>query len=227
MNLLAIDTSTEACSAALLVAGEIIDRYELAPRRHAELILPMVDSLLNEANLTFNQLDTLAFGCGPGSFTGLRIAAGVIQGFACGLDLPVVPVSSLAALAQGAYRNLGAERILAGFDARMQEVYWSVYVTGSDGQVKLTGEETVCKPAQVPLPDGTGWTGVGSAWQVYDDVLQERMGDRLAVWHNDYFPHARDVAGLGKHSYLEGKAVSAEHAVPMYIRDTVVAATKR
>ncbi len=226
MNLLAIDTSTEACSAALFVAGEIIERYELAPRRHAELILPMVDSLLNEAGLTFSRLDVLAFGRGPGSFTGLRIAAGIVQGFACGLDLPVVPVSSLAALAQGACRELGAEKILAGLDARMQELYWSMYVTGQDGLVRLTGEETVCKPAQVPLPDGTGWTGIGSAWQVYDNALQARLAGRLAGRHNDYFPRARDVAILGEHSYLQGRAVSVEHAVPVYIRDTVVVTTK-
>jgi len=224
MKLLAIDTSTEACSAALVVSDEIISRYEIAPRRHAELILPMVDSLLSEAEMTFPQLDALAFGRGPGSFTGLRIAAGVTQGIAFGLDLPVVPVSSLAALAQGACRLLGVERILAGFDARMQEVYWSMYQTDISGLVRLRGEEQVCKPAQIPLPEGVNWTGVGSAWQVYDDELKQRLRHSVIGWHGDAHPHAQDIAVLGVDLFKQDKVISAEHAVPVYIRDTVVSA---
>lgn len=224
MKLLAIDTSTEACSAAVGITDQVITRYELAPRKHAELILPMIDSLLCEAGLTFSQLDALAFGCGPGSFTGLRIAAGVIQGIAFGADLPVVPVSSLATLAQVANRELGAEKIVVGFDARMQEVYWAMYRVDTHGLVRLNGKEVVCKPDDVPLPDNSGWTGVGSAWQVYDRTLQDRFGEKLSGWHKDYYPEARDMVRLGMDGFQKGKMVSAEAAIPVYLRDNVVSA---
>ena len=222
MKLLAIDTSGDACSAALITGDDLIARYEIAPRKHAELILPMVDSLLSEAELSYSQLDVLAFGRGPGSFTGLRIAAGVAQGIAFGAGLPVIPVSSLAALAQGACRTLGIDKVLAGFDARMQEVYWSMYQTNMNGLVELKREEMVCKPDQVPLPGDSGWTGVGSAWQVYGSELEHRLGTTLIGWHSDFYPDARDVASLGIDGYQQGKAVSVEHAIPVYLRDTVV-----
>jgi len=222
MKLLAIDTSTEACSAALGIDNHVISRHELAPRRHAELILPMIDSLLSEAGLTFSQLDALAFGRGPGSFTGLRIAAGVIQGIAFGADLPVVAVSSLAALAQGAGRELGVGKVLAGFDARMHEVYWAMYQTDSTGLARLYGEEVVCKPDSIPLPDETGWTGVGSAWHEYDAILQARLGGKLNEWHKDCYPQAWDVVSLGMDGLRQGMSVSAEHAIPVYLRDNVV-----
>jgi len=222
MKLLAIDASTEACSAALIISDKSIERYEVAPRKHAELILPMIDSLLSEAELTFSQLDALAFGRGPGSFTGLRIAAGVIQGIAFGAELPVVPVSSLAALAQGAYRTFSVDKILAGFDARMHEVYWSMYQPGASGLVELIGEESVCKPDRIPLPDGVNWTGVGSAWQVYSDALQLRLGHGISDWHSDCYPHAQDIAILGVELFRQGKMVSTEYAVPVYLRDNVV-----
>src|SRR3569833_3307602 len=133
MKLLAIDTATEACSAALYLDGAVNKRYVLAPREHALLILPMIDELLRDANLSPLELDAVAFGRGPGAFTGLRIAAGVAQGIAYGADLPVVPVSSLAALAQGCYRERGVTRVLATIDARIGEVYWGAYRLGSDG----------------------------------------------------------------------------------------------
>jgi tRNA threonylcarbamoyladenosine biosynthesis protein TsaB len=224
MKLLAIDTSTEACSAAVGIADQVITRYELAPRKHAELILPMIDSLLNEAGLAFSQLDALAFGRGPGSFTGLRIAAGVIQGIAFGADLPVVPVSSLATLAQGASRELGVDKIAAGFDARMQEVYWAMFRVDDHGLVRLNGDEVVCKPEDVPLPENSGWTGIGSAWQVYEHALMGHLGEKLSGWHDDFYPQARDMVRLGMDGFQTGKAVSAEHAIPVYLRNNVVSA---
>ena len=222
MKLLAIDTSTEACSAALGIDDRIISRYELAPRKHAEIILPMIDSLLGDAGLTFSQLDALSFGRGPGSFTGLRIAAGVIQGIAFGTDLPVVAVSSLAALAQGAGRKLGVNKVLAGFDARMHEVYWSMYQIDSTGLARLCGDEMVCKPDCIPLPEDSGWTGVGSAWHEYDDILQGRLGEKLSSWHKDSYPQAFDIVSLGMDGFRQGRSVSAEHAIPVYLRDSVV-----
>ncbi|HWQ94164.1 MAG TPA: tRNA (adenosine(37)-N6)-threonylcarbamoyltransferase complex dimerization subunit type 1 TsaB, partial [Gammaproteobacteria bacterium] len=176
MKLLAIDTSTEACSAALLIGTETREHFKLAPREHAKLILPMVDKLLAEAGLSLSQLDAIAFGRGPGSFTGLRIAAGVAQGLAFGADVPVLPISTLAALAQGAYTDLGATRVLTALDARMSEVYWGVYQINGAGVMELHGAEEVCAPGNVSLPLDGEWVGAGSGWKEYGAALREHCG---------------------------------------------------
>src|SRR6185503_4238342 len=150
MNLLAIDTATENCSAALLCGGQLLERSELAPRRHAELILPMIDSLLAEAGLSRRSLDGIAVGRGPGAFTGVRLAISVAQGMALGLDVPVVPVSSLAALALDAPDNGAA--ILACIDARMGEVYTGTFRRMPDGRLESLGSETVGPAVHLVLP---------------------------------------------------------------------------
>ncbi len=221
MKLLAIDTSTEACSAALLISGEVRERHEIAPREHARLILPMLESLLAEAGLKLSQLDALAFGCGPGGFTGVRIATGVIQGLAFGADLPVAPVSSLAALAQGTYRETGAQQILSAIDARISEVYWGAYRAGDAGHVTLEGDETVCAPQHVPLPVGADWFGAGSGWAAYETALQTRLGGAAYTCDGQRYPRAYDVALLGAGIYQRGLAVSAEQVLPVYLRDEV------
>ena len=221
MKLLAIDTSTEACSAALLIDGAITERYRVAPREHTRLILPMIDELLSEAELTVAGLDGVAFGRGPGAFTGLRIAAGVIQGIAFAADLPVAPVSSLAALAQGAHRETGASRVLAAIDARIQEVYWGIYLCDDAGHVRLVGDEAVSAPDRVSVPDGDGWVGAGSGWGSYSEPLQRRLGGRLAGWDERRYPRARDVAVLGADGVERGATVSAEGALPVYLRNKV------
>ena len=175
MKLLAIETATEACSAALYLDGEVHPRFVLAPQRHAELILDMMDGLLAAAGIGLRDLNALAFGRGPGSFTGVRIAAGVIQGVAFGADLPVVPVSTLAALAQGAVRQTGHERILAGVDARMGEVYWGVYQADADGIVVLQGKEMVGPVDVLSVPPRGTWFGCGSAWGHYAELLGGRF----------------------------------------------------
>ena len=135
--LLAIETSTPACSAALSIDGVVIERYALAPRQHAVLILPMIESLLLEAGISVAQLDALAFGRGPGSFTGVRIAASVIQGIAFAADLPVLPVSTLATLALGGMRITDKTQVMAALDARKSEIYWGCYTAAEDGAVVL------------------------------------------------------------------------------------------
>ncbi|MGB1311163.1 MAG: tRNA (adenosine(37)-N6)-threonylcarbamoyltransferase complex dimerization subunit type 1 TsaB, partial [Leucothrix sp.] len=147
MKILAIETATEACSAALYHDGGIISRYELAPRKHTQLILPMMDSLLAEAGLSKQALDAIAFGRGPGAFTGLRIAVGVTQGLALALDRPVIPISSLAAMAQqvlDATVDLASAMLdyIPAIDARMGEVYWARY-KNVDGQAQLAGDEAI------------------------------------------------------------------------------------
>lgn len=221
MKLIALDAATEACSVALLIDGAVIERYEIAPRRHAELLLPMMEALLNEADLRLGQMDALAFGRGPGAFTGLRLAAGVAQGLAFGADLPVVPLSTLAALAQGMYRDQGSERVLAGIDARMAEVYWGAYRLDAEGYMALVGEECVCAPEEVLVPDEAGWTGAGTAWQSYEAILTGRLKACLSAFHGRRYPRARDIAILAEQAYAHGKMVSAEEALPVYLRDNV------
>jgi tRNA threonylcarbamoyladenosine biosynthesis protein TsaB len=221
VKLLAIDTSTEACSASLLIGDEILERYRLAPREHTQLILPMVDELLSEAGLKVGNLDGLAFGRGPGAFTGLRIAASVIQGIAFAADLPVAPISSLAALAQGAAREVGVSHVLAAIDARIQEVYWGAYKLDSEGLMQINGEEVVCSPEQVPLPIGQDWHGVGTGWEAYLSQLRQRLTGSVSAWDGKRYPQARDVALLGAGAHDRGEAVSAELALPIYLRNQV------
>ena len=157
MKILAVETATEACSAALSVEGEIIERYTVSPREHSLLILPMLESLLAEAGLVLNQLDALAFGRGPGSFTGVRIAAGVIQGVAFGADLPVAPVSTLAAMAQDIFAKSRETAVFTALDARMGEVYWGVYQKSEDGYATLWGEEAVINSSRGVVSGRDNW----------------------------------------------------------------------
>ncbi len=219
MKLLAIEASTIACSAALLVNGELRERHELAPRRHADLLLPMIGALLAEAGLTPAGLDGIAFGRGPGAFTGVRIATGVTQGIAFGADLPVAPVSTLVALAQGATGR--SRRVIAAMDARMNEVYWAVCEVGEDGLVHLCDEERVCAPADAPLPEGDGWFGAGDGFGDIGDVLRQRLGGALAGYDAARWPRAREIALLGEAVFARGEAVSPDQALPVYLRDRV------
>ena len=221
MKLLAIETATEACSAALWMDGELTRRYAVEPRAHSELILAMMDELLAESGLILSQMDALAFGRGPGSFTGVRIATGVIQGVALGAELPVVPVSTLAALAQRCHAERGARRILPAFDARVNEVYWAAYEVGGEGLVELAGEEQVCAADAVRVPAGERWYGVGTGWGTYEQVLRRRLGRALEAVDAALFCSAREVAVLGVAGYQAGQGVSAEHALPVYLRNQV------
>ncbi len=225
MRLLAVETATESCSAALLVEGEIICRAEVAPRRHAALVLPMAQELLDEAGLTVAQLDLLAFGRGPGSFTGVRIAAGVTQGIAFAADLPVMPVSTLTAIAQGALRTRGSKRVLAAIDARMGELYWSACECGSGGVMRACGEERLGAADAVPLPSGGGWCGAGSGWRGYGEILAERLGGQMQGSYPEIHPQARDVALLAAHAAESGVVpVPAEQVEPVYLRNRVTTA---
>lgn len=223
MNLLAIDTATEACSAAILSGGGIVERYQLAPREHNRLILPMIESVLAEAGLAPAQLDAIAFGRGPGSFTGVRIAAGVVQGIALGLDLPVVPVSTLAALALDAMESTDARRAFACIDARMQEVYWGVYDRLASDEVSLAGSECVCPPNQIPAvaDDTRPGVGCGSGWATYAAIITLQLDDVLVTTLSDRFPRAGIMSRLAAVMLRQGHAVPPEQALPVYLRDQV------
>lgn len=223
IKLLAIETATEACSAAVWCDGQVCERYALAARAQGRLILGMVDAVLAEAGLTLQQLDGLAFGRGPGAFTGVRIATSVVQGLAFGADLPVAPVSSLAALAQGAQRQFGAERVVAALDARMNEIYWGAYERDATGLMVEAGVEQVGNVKTLSVPAGA-WFGVGSGFVAYGAELRARMGAALSGLAPECLPRARDVAMLGAAVLARGAGVSADQALPVYLRDNVVQA---
>lgn len=222
MKVLAFETSTDACSVALSVAGEIRERFELAPRRHAELILPMAEALLAEAGLTPRGLDGLAFGRGPGSFTGVRIAAAVAQGVAFASDLPVAPVSTLQTLAEGVARELGEDAVLALLDARMQEVYWGAYRRASAGGMEAVVADTLSPPERVAVPPESRWVAAGSGWGAYAEALRRGLGEAIARELPDRYPRAADVARIGAEVLGRGAGVPAAGAVPVYLRDRVV-----
>lgn len=225
MKLLALDTSSEGCSAALWLDGQISERFELAPRGHTRLLMPMVRELLAEQGLSPNDLDALAFARGPGSFTGLRIATGVIQGLAWGLNLPVVPVSSLSAVALDAieqHQLADGEHIAVAFDARMGEVYWGTFLC-QQGLPVLIGEERVCPPGAVSLPDSdvsANWTGAGQGWTLKGD-MPEVVVCRIRAVDDTLVPRAAMVARLAEQDFRHGIAVPAELAQPVYVRDEV------
>lgn len=222
-KILALDTSTAACSAALFCDNQLVAcQEEIIPRQHSNLILPMLDAVLAVGGVAHAQLDALAFGCGPGSFTGVRLAASIIQGIAFASDLPVLAISTLRALAQGAYRDRGAKHVLSSIDAYMQEVYWGVYQLDQHESMVALLPDTICLPADVVVPEEIEWVGVGSGWDSYTTVMQEKMGAQLSSWLPNRYPSARDIASLAAIDYQQGKAVSAEQALPVYLRDKVV-----
>ena len=216
MNLLALDTATEACSAALYHDGSVTARYVIAPRDHTRLVLPMIEGLLGDAGLAPCDLDALAFGRGPGSFTGVRIATSVVQGIALGADLPVVGVSSLAAIAQRAWREHHARSVLACLDARMSEVYWGVYRVDAGGVMQPEGDEHLSAPASVEVANGLFAAGPG--WDAYAELARH---DAPGGSDHGLLPHAQDMLTLALPVLAAGAAVAAHAALPTYLRDEV------
>ncbi|NHI00843.1 MULTISPECIES: tRNA (adenosine(37)-N6)-threonylcarbamoyltransferase complex dimerization subunit type 1 TsaB [Oceanimonas] len=215
--LLAIDTATEACSAALWQDGAILSRYQVAPRGHTELILPMVQELLAEAGVTLAQLDGLAFGRGPGSFTGVRITLGVAQGLAFGADLPLVGVSNLQALAQGAHRHGGCERVLAAIDARMDEIYVGGFALEQGVMIETLPEQVLAPKDFLAAGDERWQQGAGSGFVTYPDLT----GRVDVLCEAVPFPEARDMLPAALQDLAAGKGVSAAEARPVYLRDKV------
>ncbi|MDD0972356.1 tRNA (adenosine(37)-N6)-threonylcarbamoyltransferase complex dimerization subunit type 1 TsaB [Pseudomonas fontis] len=221
-TLLALDTATEACSVALLHDGKVLSHYEVIPRQHAQKLLPMIQTLLAEAGIGLSAVDAIAFGRGPGAFTGVRIAIGVVQGLAFALERPVLPVSNLALLAQRAYREHGAQQVAAAIDARMDEVYWGCYQADA-GEMRLLGGEAVLPPEQVSVPAGvTGdWFGAGTGWGYADRLPVSVTGQDASM-----LPHALDLLTLAGFAFARGEAVPADQAQPVYLRDKVATPKK-
>ena len=221
MRLLAVDTATEACSAAILVDSEIKQKFEIAPRKHAELILKMVDELICDAGISLKQLDALAFGRGPGSFTGIRIAAGITQGLGYAANIPVIPISNLAALAQSAADK--HKNIFSAIDARMNEIYWCKYNTLADGTVTPTCDEAVSLPEQttVTSDDSIDYFGVGSGWKTYGDLLTTTLNHKITGINPEALPQSKDILTLAKRDFERGNYVDVDKALPVYLRNKV------
>lgn len=226
-NILALDSSTDACSVALSVNGVLTSRFEIATQSHTQRLLPMVEELLAEQPLALADLDALAFGRGPGSFTGLRICTGIIQGLAYGANLPVIPVSTLQAMALGFYRANRSINVplLVALDARMNEVYWALYQRGNGGHPQSIIGEFVMHPEDVaqhladlnmPAITEASIVGIGSGWHY--PAMPSSLARRLELAVN---PHAEDVLLLALPRLIAGQVESVENAQPVYLRDSI------
>ena len=218
MNLLALETSTEACSVALLHGDQLIERFAIAPRRHAELSQPWADAVLAEAGLARPALDAIAVSRGPGAFTGVRLGISLAQGMALALGRPVVAVSTLAALALRAGATDG-QHVLAAIDARMGEVYWRCYQMQA-GEPQPLMEEQLSNPDDVRI-EGDGWHGVGTGFAAQENALAMRLSAQLATLDASALPHAADVARLAAAAFARGEAQAAERIEPAYLRNNV------
>lgn len=220
MNLLAIETTTEACSVALVHGDQLLVRSEIAPRRHTELVLPMADALLAEAGISRHALDVIAVGRGPGAFTGVRIGVALAQGMALALDLPVITISSLAALALEAPEEEGTV-ILAVIDARMGEIYAACYRRDDNGGLIALDDERICTADTLVLPKAAAWQIVGSGWATYATALSQRLTGTLHSADGQRYPQAVHVAELAMREFRAGHMLAPELALPVYLRDKV------
>jgi len=218
MNLLAIETATECCSVALVAGARVFARSELAPRRHAELLLPMCEAVLAEAGLARRDLDVLAVGRGPGAFTGVRLAVSAAQGIALALGIPVVPVSSLAALAMQAPGDGGD--VLAVIDARMGEVYAGLFRRSGE-RVEAIGEETVGRADALRLPSSGALDVIGTGWSSYREAIEAVLASPPRWADGARYPQASDVARLAMPIAAAGGGIAADRVQPVYLRDKV------
>lgn len=223
--ILAIDTSSEACSATLKIDNHSETLFEIAPQAHSQLLLPQCEQLLANAGMELSQVDVIAYSRGPGSFTGLRIGAGVVQGLAFAHDIPVIPVSSLEALAQRVAKQHRDATVLSVIDARMQEVYWAAYRIDDQGCLTLQNEETLSKPEAVTINCTGTVIGIGTGWDIYESALRNQIKP-LEIDHIYSKQHvsAEEIALLAanKLARKEDLLVAAEKALPVYLRNNVV-----
>jgi tRNA threonylcarbamoyladenosine biosynthesis protein TsaB len=222
VNILAFDTSTSACSAALYYEkspspGVTLSSHEIAPRQHTSMILPMIQSLLDQAGLTMANMQAIAFGAGPGSLTGIRIATSLAQGLAYASALPVIPVSSLAAAAQAAYLKNGWIKLITAVDARMSEVYFGAYVVENNIVSPIINDLVTKLDALPALPAGE-WCGVGDAFEIYGRELNDHYQGALLQTDKTILPTAEAVLCLAKERFKSGEMMDAADALPFYLR---------
>jgi tRNA threonylcarbamoyladenosine biosynthesis protein TsaB len=220
MRILALETSTEYCSVAVWQDGEIFSHSKRVGQKHSEVLIGMVDDVLNEAGVALGQLDGIAFGEGPGSFTGVRIACGAAQGLALGANLPVAGVSTLMALAQGS----GKDRVIAALDARMSEVYHAAY-RKQDGQWMTVCEPALILPENAPRVEGGGWYGAGSGYFAHGEGLKRHYAENLADVDEWAVPEASAISRIAVPIFAAGKGIDPAIAIPVYLRDKVALTT--
>ncbi|BBI99929.1 tRNA (adenosine(37)-N6)-threonylcarbamoyltransferase complex dimerization subunit type 1 TsaB [Ferrigenium kumadai] len=220
MRVLALETSTEYCSVALWQDGAVMDRCEAVGQKHSEVLMSMLDALLKDAGLGIRDMDGIAFGMGPGSFTGVRIACGVTQGLALGANLPVVGVCTLEALAEAS----GHGKVVAVLDARMGEIYHAAYEK-QGGEWIAASEPCLCKPGDAPVVTGERWFATGSGFSVNSEALQARYAGQLHGVDGTVVPQASAIASLGARRLARGEGVDAAQALPLYLRDKVALKT--
>lgn len=218
-SLLAIETSAAALSVALQVGTTVVARHLHVPRAQSTLAVPTIAEVLAEAAISTEELDGIAFGRGPGSFTGIRVATSIAQGIGLAAGIPLLPISSMACLAQGVFDRVRTKQVLVCLDARLGEVYWGLF-SSVNGLAMLEGEERVDSPAAVRQPTDE-FAFVGSAMQMVDSNLDSI---RDAAQHRDSAldPDARDLLRLARHAWIQGQTVAAEEATPVYLRNRVV-----
>jgi len=216
MRILALEISTEYCSVALWQDGAIVERCGLAVQKHSEMLIAMLDALLKDAGLRIQDMDGIAFGMGPGSFTGVRIACGAAQGLAFGAGLPVAGVCTLQALAEAS----GKPRVIAALDARMGEIYHAAYEKHDGAWVKVS-EPRLGKPEEAPPLPGDGWFGAGSGFAMHSAALSGRYAGQLQGADGAAVPQAAAIAALGAARFAQGRGVDAAEALPLYLRDKV------
>lgn len=217
MKILALETSTEFCSVALYLGDRVLHKEILADRCHSEILLPMVQEILAEAELSLTQIDGIAFGAGPGSFTGLRIACGVAQGLAYATNLPVTGISTLEAVAQ----KMGEQRIIVALDARMGEIYHAAYQKLTDNYWQTVSPPILCSPRHAPSLTGSGWNGGGSGFDVYNKELPAFYSKNIRQIHYGLHPHAREIAQLAIPKFTDETNTDPANATPVYIRNKV------
>mgnify|MGYP003455096352 FL=1 len=225
-TILAIETSTDACSVALSYAGQSFSKIAVEPQAHAKLLLGMVDTVLQQAGIKLQTVDAFAYGQGPGSFTGLRIATSVVQGLAFGVGKPLLAVSSLQALAQQAFNQVGALHSLAVLDARMQEIYWGAYCANQQGLVEVVIVDQLQKPATLVLPEHEKYLAVGTGAQAYTLPLSHN-NPGLTFNTQILYPRAAEILQLALAQYAGGNLLTPSQAIPVYLRDNVVQTGKK
>lgn len=222
-TILSVETATHGCSAALLHRGEVFVQRVWAPREHAARILGMVDEVLRLGGADLGDLDAIAFGVGPGSFLGTRIAAGVAQGIGFARDLPLIPVSSLSALAECAYAKVAAKQVVVAWDARMKSIYWGSYIYEA-GLMQAAGADQLSQPGEMSPPQTGEWLLVGNAWDEYQQQLAPEWAPLLAQRSSqlrDAYPQAEYLLPAAQQAWEDGKLIAAEDAGPIYLRDPV------
>ncbi len=220
MKILAIETSTEYCSVALWQDGEVTEKSQNVGQKHSEVLIAMLDSVLKEAGVKLAQLDGIAFGEGPGSFTGVRIACGVTQGLALGANLPVIGICTLLAVAEGTGKN----KVIAALDARMAEVYFAVYEK-REGKWHTVCAPCLCLPQNTPAVTGDGWQGAGSGFAAHGETLSARYAGQLDNIDAGCVLQASAIAKLAAPLFATGQGLDAALAMPLYLRDKVALKT--